>query len=304
MRARAARDSGKRWDFQRLGVAARRPADPRVKWFRSRGDTWKRIPLCDRLPACGRDGGLEVTIAATHESAVVETAHVGERVAIGPYCVVGPDVTLEDGVRLHPHVVITGDVTVGAGSEVFPGAVLGKAPTRSAALSRVPAEGGAVRLGPGCSVGAYAVIYEGVIIGRDSLVGDHAGIRESCTIGTRCIVGRYVSVHPDCEVGDGSRVYDHAHLASGTRVGVDCFISLHVAMASDNALGALPFAADRVRGPAFGDRVSVGEGATILPGVRLGDDSTVAAGAVVTRDVEATSFVVGVPARVGDRGSG
>jgi acetyltransferase-like isoleucine patch superfamily enzyme len=75
-------------------------------------------------------------------------------------------------------------------------------------------------------------------------------------------------------------------------------------MASDNALGALPFAADRVRGPTFGDRVSVGEGATIIPGVRLGDDSTVAAGAVVTRDVEARSFVLGVPARVCDRDSG
>jgi acetyltransferase-like isoleucine patch superfamily enzyme len=87
-------------------------------------------------------------------------------------------------------------------------------------------------------------------------------------------------------------------------MGVDCFVAPRVAMASDNALGALPFAADRVRGPAFGDRVSVGAGATIIPGVRLGDDSTVAAGAVVTRDVEAKSFVRGVPARACDRGSG
>jgi UDP-3-O-[3-hydroxymyristoyl] glucosamine N-acyltransferase len=244
-----------------------------------------------------------MTIAVTHESAVVETAHVGERVVIGPYCVVGPDVTLEDGVRLHPHVVITGDVTVGADGEVFAGAVLGKAPARSAALSRVPAEGGSVRLGPGCSVGSYAVVYEGVTVARDSLVGDHASVREGCTIGTRCIIGRYVSVHPDCEVGDGSRVYDHAHLASGTTMGVDCYISLHVAMASDNALGALPYAPDRVRGPDFGDRVSVGVGATILPGIRLGDDSTVAAGAVVTRDVEPKSFVRGVPARASDRDS-
>ena len=121
--------------------------------------------------------------------------------------------------------------------------------------------------------------------------------------GTRCIVGRYVSVHPDCDVGDGSRVYDHAHLASGTTMGVDCYISLHVAMASDNALGALPYAPDRVRGPDFGDRVSVGVGATILPGIRLGDDSTVAAGAVVTREVEAKSFVRGVTARASDRDS-
>jgi UDP-3-O-[3-hydroxymyristoyl] glucosamine N-acyltransferase len=244
--------------------------------------------------------GLGLTIAGTHASAVVETGRIGEAVAVGPYCVVGPDVTLEDGVRLHPHVVISGGVTVGAGTEVFPGAVVGKPPARSPALSRVPAGGGRVRLGRGCSIGAYAVIYEGVAIGADSLVGDHASIREGCVIGMRCIVGRCVSVHPECEVGDRSRIYDHAHVASGTRMGVDCFIGLHVAMTSDNALGALAYAPDRVRGPAFGDRVAVGAGAIILPAVRLGEGSTVAAGAVVTRDVEAKAFVRGVPARAVD----
>jgi acetyltransferase-like isoleucine patch superfamily enzyme len=238
-----------------------------------------------------------VTIVGTHELAVVDTDRVGEAVAIGPYCVVGPEVTLEDGVRLHPHVVATGEVIIGSGAEVFPGAVLGKHPARSAALSRTPAGGGAVRLAAECSVGAHAVVYEGVEIGTGSLVGDFASIREGCTIGDRCIVGRYVSVHPDCELGDRCRVYDHAHIASGTRMGTKCFVSVHVAMASDNALGALPYSPERVRGPLLGDRVSIGAAATILPGVRLGDDSVVGAGAVVTRDVDAETVVLGVPAR-------
>jgi acetyltransferase-like isoleucine patch superfamily enzyme len=86
-------------------------------------------------------------------------------------------------------------------------------------------------------------------------------------------------------------------------MGTDCFISVHVAMASDNALGALPYASERVKGPTFGNRVSVGLGANIIPGIRLGDDSTVAAGAVVTRNVEAGAFVRGVPARVVDPAS-
>jgi UDP-3-O-[3-hydroxymyristoyl] glucosamine N-acyltransferase len=241
-----------------------------------------------------------VSIDGTHPLAIIETDRVGRGVAISQYCVVGPDVTLEDGVRLHPHVVITGDVTVGAGSEVFPGAILGKPPARSAALSRIPASGGEVQIGRDCSIGAHAVIYEAVVIGADSLVGDHASIREGCRIGRRCIIGRFVSVHPDCELGDRCRVYDHTHIASGTRMGVECFISIHVATASDNALGELPYAPERVRGPDFGDRVSVGAAAVILPGLRLGDDATVAAGAVVTRDVGPKTFVRGVPARAVD----
>jgi UDP-3-O-[3-hydroxymyristoyl] glucosamine N-acyltransferase len=235
-----------------------------------------------------------------HDSAVVETDRIGEGVVIGPYCVVGRDVTLDDDVRLHPNVVITGEVVVGAGTEVFPGAVLGKAPARSAALSRVPTRGGALRLGSGCSIGAHAVIYEDVTIGPDSLVGDHASIREDCRIGSRCIVGRFVSLHPDCDLGDGCRVYDHTHVATGTRMGEECFISVHVAMASDPALGALPYDAERVRGPALGDRVSVGMAAAILSDLRIGDDAVIAAGAVVTHDVQARAFVRGVPARFVD----
>lgn len=238
-----------------------------------------------------------MSITETHPLAVVETDRIGQGVNVGPYCVVGPGVTLDDSVRLHPHVVVTGDVTVGAGTEVFPGAVLGKAPARSAALSRVPARGGQVQIGPACSVGAHAVIHEGVVIGADTLVGDFAAIREGTKIGRLCIVGRYVSVQPDCELRDGCRVYDHTHVTNATRMGERCFVSTHVTMASDNALGALPYAPDRVRGPELGDGVRIGTGAKILPGVRLGDDSTVAAGAVVTRDVEAKTLVRGVPAR-------
>src|SRR2546430_15964055 len=117
-----------------------------------------RFPLVrDCRPVSGT-GAVGLTIVGTHESAVVETGRIGEAVAVGPYCVVGPDVTLEDGVRLHPHVVISGAVTVGAGTEGVPGAVLGKPPARSPALSRVPAPGGLVRLGRGCSIGAHAVV--------------------------------------------------------------------------------------------------------------------------------------------------
>ncbi len=238
-----------------------------------------------------------------HPSAAIETDRLGDGVKIGAHVFVARGATVEDGVSLHANVVVMGDVTIGAGTEVFPGAVLGKAPAQHPVLSRTPVGGGPTRLGSGCSVGAHAVVYEGVDVGPETLVGDFASIREGCRIGAHCVVGRFVSVHPDCEVGDGSRIVDHAHLATATRVGRDCFISVHVSTASDPALGRLPYAAERVRGPVFGDRVSVGASATILQGVCIGDDATVASGAIVTRDVAAGSVVRGAPARpIEDRG--
>jgi acyl-[acyl carrier protein]--UDP-N-acetylglucosamine O-acyltransferase len=94
--------------------------------------------------------------------------------------VVGPDVTLDDGVTLHPYVVVLGETAVGAGTEVFPGAVLGKPLARHPTLSR-PVVGGPVRIGAGCSIGAHAVIYEAVELGAETLVGDLASIREGAS---------------------------------------------------------------------------------------------------------------------------
>lgn len=232
-----------------------------------------------------------------HPSAVVDTSRVGEGVDIGAFCVVGPDVTLHDGVRLHPHVVISGAVEVGADTEVFTGAVVGKPPARSGALLRVPERGGPTVIGAGCSVGVHAVVYEGVLVGPGTLIGDSASVRENVEIGSGCVVGRFVSVHPDCRIGDGSRVLDHTHLATATEVGRGCFLGIHVVTMSDNALGRLPHDPERVRGPRIDDGAAVGSGAMLLPGVHVGCGATVAAGAVVTRDVPAQTRVFGNPAR-------
>jgi UDP-N-acetylglucosamine acyltransferase len=56
-----------------------------------------------------------------HPSAVVDTPRVGDGVVIGAFCVIGPDVTVHDGVVLHPHVVISGTVEIGAGTSGTPG---------------------------------------------------------------------------------------------------------------------------------------------------------------------------------------
>jgi acyl-[acyl carrier protein]--UDP-N-acetylglucosamine O-acyltransferase len=54
---------------------------------------------------------------------------------VHPTAVLGPDVTLGDGVVLHPYVVVLGDTHLGDGTEVFPGAVIGKPPARHPTLS-------------------------------------------------------------------------------------------------------------------------------------------------------------------------
>jgi acetyltransferase-like isoleucine patch superfamily enzyme len=210
-----------------------------------------------------------------HPSAIVETERVGDGVDIGPFCVVGPQVTLGDGPM-----------------------------ARHATIRRPVADPGPVLIGAGCSIGCHVVLYENVTIGDGCLVGDAASILEGAVVGTDAVIGRMVTMHPDVTVGDRTRVLDHAHIATSAVVGDDCVLSLHVSMASDARFGLDGFSPDRVRGPSIGDRVLVGPGAVLLPGIRLDDDVVVGAGAVVTHDVAAGTHVRGMPARAVDAAMG
>lgn len=239
---------------------------------------------------------------AIHPSAVVETESIGAGAVIDAHCVVGAQVALGDRVHLHPHVVVTGAVAIGADSEVFPGAVLGREPARSPALSRPSDRGGTVTVGVRCSIGSHAVVYNDVEIGDGSLLGDYASVREHCRVGTRCIIGRGASLHPSAHVGDGTRIYDHSHIATGARIGRDCFLGARVTMTSDNALGSLPYGPERVRGAVLGDRVAVGSAVVILPCIEIGDDATVWSASLVTNDIAPGTIVRGQPARPFDPG--
>jgi acetyltransferase-like isoleucine patch superfamily enzyme len=157
-------------------------------------------------------------------------------------------------------------------------------------------------IGPGCSIGPNAVIYYDTEIGADVLVGDGASIREQCRMGSSCVIGRLVTVDRDVRVGDRTRVMDKAFLTAGMRIGTDVFIAAAVISANDNTFGKSGLQED-VKGPTVEDEALIGGGASLLPGVVIGRAAIVGSGAVVTRDAEPETLVLGVPARPVERDS-
>jgi acetyltransferase-like isoleucine patch superfamily enzyme len=231
-----------------------------------------------------------------HESAVVETDNIGENVTIGEFAVIREGAHVEDGVIVHPHVVIEDGVTIARDTEVFPGAMLGKEPKGPGTLSRQPKFERRIVVGAGSSIGPHAVLFYDVEIGEGSLLGDGASIREGCRLGQNCLVARYVTINYETTIGDRTKVMDLTHVTGNCRIGSDVFISLTVGMTNDNALGALGYDEEEVRGPVIEDGAMVGAGATLLPGITIGVGAIVAAGSVVTKDVAAHTMVAGVPA--------
>ncbi len=229
--------------------------------------------------------------------AIVETNDIGEGVIIAEFAVVRSGVSLGRGVRIHPGVVIESGVRLEDDVEVFPGAYVGKEPKGAAATARVMQYERRVLIGPGTSVGPHAVIYYDVEIGAGTLIGDGASIREQCRVGSQCIISRYVTVNYNTRIGDRTRIMDVTHITGNSVIGDDVFISALVSTANDNVMVTRRYEEGKVIGPRIGDRASIGEGACILPGVRVGQGALVAAGSVVTKDVEPYALVMGVPAR-------
>lgn len=230
-------------------------------------------------------------------NAVVEAASLGDDVAIGPFSVVRAGAVLHDGVVLGPGVVVGAGVEIGAATEVMAGAFLGREPRAVGAIAREPTFEARLRVGAGCSIGPGAVVYYDVEIGEETLVGDGASIREGCRIGAGCVVGRAALLDRAVELGDRCRVMDGVVLTGEARVGAGAFVAAGVVTTNDNSFGGDGYEEGLLRGPVIEDDAMVGGGATLLPGVVIGRGAVVAAGSVVTADVEPGTTVMGVPAR-------
>ena len=148
------------------------------------------------------------------------------------------------------------------------------------------------------------------LIGEDVELGE--GVRMvgfvnlyGCTIGADTFVGPFVEIQRAVVVGRRCKVQSHTFICSGVTIGDEVFIGHGVTFINDRLPRATDDSGELLR---EGDwsleetrverRASVGSGAVIMCGVRIGEGATVGAGAVVTRDVPAGSVVAGVPARV------
>ncbi len=230
-------------------------------------------------------------------NASVNTERIGPGADIGDFAIIASDVLVGANTVIHPHVIINPGVEIGENVEIFPGAVIGKEPKSPTTLKRPVVFEPFVRIGKGCQIGVHAVIYYGVVIEEFSLIGDATKIREQCRIGRRCIVGQNTVFHRNVVLGENTRIGSLVSLAGDTIVGARVFIATGTTTADTNSFGS-GFAAElnwlsiRIEHDS-----RIGIGAVLLPGVTIGQHSTVAAGAVVTKDVPPKATVMGVPAR-------
>ena len=197
-----------------------------------------------------------------------------------------------------PTAVVYPGTIFGEGCKVLDGAVVGKQPSLSprSTVKREPLP--PAELGPGTIVSTGAIVFAGTRLGARVIVGDQACVRERVTVGDDVVIGRGSLIENDTTVGAMTKIQADAYITAYSTLEEHVFIAPCVVTTNDNYMGRTEKRHALVKGATIRRGARIGGGAVLCPGVEIGEEAYVAAGAVVVRSVPPHVVVVGNPARV------
>ncbi len=164
-----------------------------------------------------------MTEMMVHSAAAIDPkAKLEEGVEVGPFAVIGPNVTLRKNVKIHSHAVITGRTDIGEGCEIHPFAVIGGTPQdmkyrgEHSELSvgpfttireHVTMNGGTEGGGHVTRIGSHGLFLAGAHVAHDCQIGDHvilvnnATLAGHVTVEDHAILGGLCAVHQWVRIG-------------------------------------------------------------------------------------------------------
>jgi acetyltransferase-like isoleucine patch superfamily enzyme len=150
-------------------------------------------------------------------------------------------------------------------------------------------------IGENAFIRSNTVIYDDVIIGDDFKTGHGVIIKEKNRIGDNVLIGTRSIVEDNCNIGSNVSIQSNVYITSKSVIEDYVFIGPCACFTNDN----YPIRIDHeFKGPILRKGVSVGANSTFLSDVEVGEESMVAAGAVVDHDVPPFSLAIGCPARI------
>jgi acetyltransferase-like isoleucine patch superfamily enzyme len=199
--------------------------------------------------------------------------------------------------EVHPSATVHPGTSLGEGVRILENAVVGKQPALSSrsTAKREPLE--PTVIGDGTVVSTGAIVFAGSRIGARVILGDQSCVRERVTIGDDVVLGRGSLVENDTTIGAMTKIQADAYITAYSTLEEHVFVAPCVVTTNDNFMGRTERRHELVRGPTIRRGARIGGGAVLCPGVEIGEEAFVGAGAVVTKDVPPRVLVVGNPAR-------
>lgn len=230
---------------------------------------------------------------------ISEKSNLGSNVKVGRFAVIEDDVKIGDNCIIGNNVVIHSGTIIGNNVRIDDNTIIGKLPMRGVnSIFKDEEKLAPAKIGDECLIGASVIIYAGCTIGNKTLIADLATIRENVQIGEKNIIGRGTTIENFCKVGNNCKIQTNVYLTAYSEVEDSVFIAPCVTTSNDNYAARSKERFGKFKGVTVKKGGRIGAGAVILPGKIIHEDGFVAAGSVVTKDVETAKIVVGNPAKV------
>jgi acetyltransferase-like isoleucine patch superfamily enzyme len=199
--------------------------------------------------------------------------------------------------EIHPTAIVYPGTVLGEGVQVLEYAVVGKQPVLSPRSTAKREDLPPAVLREGTVISTGAIVFAGARLGARVIVGDQACVRERVVLGDDVVVGRGTLIENDTVVGALTRIQAGAYITAYSTLEDNVFVAPCVITTNDNFMGRTEQRHELIKGPTIRRGARIGGGATLCPGIEIGEEAFVGAGAVVIADVPPRAVVVGNPAR-------
>lgn len=222
-----------------------------------------------------------------------------ESVSLGAFIVICEGVKIGSDCVIGNHVVIHEGSVIGDQVRIDDHAVIGKQPMKALTSATSSAQKqGPCHIGDGCILGTHTIIYANCTIGNHCLVADYASIRENVTVGEKNIIGRNATIENWCTIGNACKIETNAYITAYSTLEDYIFVAPGVVTSNDNYVGRDPDRFNHFKGVTLKKGARLGAQVTVLPGKIIGEETFVAAGSLVTKNLEPRKVYMGSPAKM------
>jgi acetyltransferase-like isoleucine patch superfamily enzyme len=222
---------------------------------------------------------------------IIETENIGNNVTVGAFSIIRRNAIIGDNVHIGEGTIIYPNASVEENTFIGPYCILGEptAPFYDNSEKHVFKK---TVIGKNSLIRSNTIIYEDVIIGQNFQTGHRVTIREATRIGIHCRIGTLCDLQGKLNIGNHVSLHSNVHIGQLSDIEDFVWIYPYVVLTNDPYPPVGEFKGVTVRKFAI-----IATNATIMPGVEIGENALIGAGALVRKNVPPERVIVGNPGK-------